>query len=252
MESILTELINQKIISNKKTTSGCDSFYRSEKSANNSNMLKNSSKNQANLDASQISLKNHVPPVNAETPQSKYVIQSKTKPKEEINALKFRAQLSVLKSYMSCELSTMNNKLDSFSQCLIKNATYQSNNQNENFETLQDKAKFLQKELTAKSDLIKGLMETQTSILEFVLSVRKNVNESRELHQEQTRLYQKKHFPLLGSSQQQQQQQQQQRTSNIHHHHTNRKCLEQQINPSAIDFQIQREHSFILPKNSFR
>ena len=33
---------------------------------------------------------------------------------------------------------------------------------------------------------------------------------------------------------------------------TNRKCLEQQLNPSAIDFQIQTEHSFISPKNSFR
>ena len=144
---------------------------------------------------------------------------------------------------MSCELSAMNNKLDSFSQCLIKNATYQSNNQNKNVETLQDNAKFLKKELAAKSDLIKGLMETQTSILEFVLSVRKNVNESRELHQEQTHLYQQKHFPLLRSSQQ---------TSNTHKHHTNRKCLEQHLNPSAIDFQIQREHSFTLSKNYFR
>ena len=106
----------------------------------------------------------------------------------------------------------------------------------------------MKKELAAKNDLIKGLMETQTSILEFVLSVRKNVNESRELHQEQTHLYQQKHFPLLRSSQQQQQQQ----TSNTHQHHTNRKCLEQQLNPSAIDFQIQREHSFTLPKNYFR
>ena len=43
---------------------------------------------------------------------------------------------------MSCELSAMNNKLDSFSQCLIKNATYQSNNQNKNVETLQDNANF--------------------------------------------------------------------------------------------------------------
>ena len=32
----------------------------------------------------------------------------------------------------------------------------------------------------------------------------------------------------------------------------NRKYHEQQLNPSAIYFQIQREHSFISPKNSFR
>ena len=80
---------------------------------------------------------------------------------------------------------------------------------------------------------------------------RKNVNESGVLHQEQARFHQQKHSSLLRSSQQQQQQ-----TSNIHQHQTmsqtNRKYYEQQLNPSAIDFQIQREHSFIEPKNSFR
>ena len=70
--------------------------------------------------------------------------------------------------------------------------------------TLQDNVKFLQKELAGKNDLIKSLMETQTAILEFVSSVRKNVNESGELHQEQARLYQQKYSPLLRSSQQQQ------------------------------------------------
>ena len=251
MESVLGELINQKIISNKKTSSSCNSFYRAEKSDNNSNILENSSKNQANLDAIQISLKDPVPRVNIETRQSKHVIQNKNKPEEEINALKFEAQLSALKSYMNWELSTMNNKLDAFSQCLIKNASCQSNNENKNFETLQDNVKFLQKELAGKNDLIKSLMETQTAILEFVSSVRKNVNESGEFHQEQARLYQQKYSPLLRSSQQQQQQ-----ASNIHQHQTmsqtNRKCLEQQLNPSAIDFQIQKQHSFISPKNSFR
>ena len=88
------------------------------------------------------------------------------------------------------------------------------------------------------------------SYTEFVPSVRKIVNESGELHQEQARLYQQNYSPLLESSQQQQQ------TSNIHQHQTmsqnKRKCLEQQLNPSATDFHIQREHNFISPKNSFR
>ena len=68
----------------------------------------------------------------------------------------------------------------------------------------------MQKELAAKNDLIKSLIETQSAILEFVSSVRKNVNESGELLQE-TGFYQQKYCPLLGNSQQQQQQ-----TSNIH------------------------------------
>ena len=93
-------------------------------------------------------------------------------------------------------------------------------------------------------------MENQTAILEFMSSVRKNVNEFGELNHKQPCFYQLKHSSLLGSSQQQQQE-----TSYIHQHQTmtktNRKYHEQQPNPSAIDFQIQREHSFISPKNSF-
>ena len=69
----------------------------------------------------------------------------------------------------------------------------------------------MQKELAAKNDLIKSLIETQSAILEFVSSVRKNVNESGELLQEKTGFYQQKYCSLLGNSQQQQQQ-----TSNIH------------------------------------
>ena len=82
-------------------------------------------------------------------------------------------------------------------------------------------------------------------------SVWKNANESGELHQDKARFYQLKHCPLLGKSQQQQQQ-----ASNIHQHQaifkTNRKYHEQQLSTSAIDFQIQRKHSFISSKNSVR
>ena len=91
---------------------------------------------------------------------------------------------------MNCELSAMNNKLELFFQCFIKNASCQSNNENKKFETLQDNVKFLQKKLAAKNDLIKSLMETQTAILEFVSSVRRNVNEFGKLHEELARLHQ--------------------------------------------------------------
>ena len=43
----------------------------------------------------------------------------------------------------------------------------------------------MQKELVAKNDLIKCLMETQTTVLEFVFSVWKNATESGKLHQKQ-------------------------------------------------------------------
>ena len=105
----------------------------------------------------------------------------------------------------------------------------------------------MQKEL--KNDLIRSLVETQTAILEFVSIV--DANESGKLHQKQPRFYRQKHSPLLGNSQQQQQQ-----TSIIQQHQTisqiNQKYHEQQLNHSATDFQIEREHSIISPKHSVR
>ena len=83
VESILIELINQKIISNKQTSSDCDSLYKSEKSANNSDIIRNSFKNQTNLDASQISLKDFVPPVIAETLQQNMLFTISANRKKE-------------------------------------------------------------------------------------------------------------------------------------------------------------------------
>ena len=85
VESILAELINQKIISNKKMRS-YDSFYRSEKSANNSNILQNSSKNQVNLDTGQISIK--YPQLMLKLLNQKMLFPI-NKPEEEINISKY-------------------------------------------------------------------------------------------------------------------------------------------------------------------
>ena len=72
------------------------------------------------LDASQISLKDLVSPLNAKTPQPKHIIHNENKPEEETNTLKLEAQSTAVKSYMNSQLSTINNKSDSFSHCLIK------------------------------------------------------------------------------------------------------------------------------------
>ena len=85
VESILAELINQKIISNKKMRS-YDSFYRSEKSANNSNILQNSSKNQVNLDTGQISIK--CPQLMLKLLNQRMLFPI-NKPEEEINISKY-------------------------------------------------------------------------------------------------------------------------------------------------------------------
>ena len=92
VESILAELINQKIISNKKIRRSCDSFYRSEKSANNSNILQNSSKNQVNLDTGQISIK--CPQLMLKLLNQRMLFPI-NKPEEEINISKYYIILSI-------------------------------------------------------------------------------------------------------------------------------------------------------------
>ena len=72
------------------------------------------------LDASQISLKDLVSPLNVKTPQPKHNINNENKPEEEVNTSKLEAQSTALKTYMNCELSTIYNKSDPFSHCLIK------------------------------------------------------------------------------------------------------------------------------------
>ena len=84
MESILREQINQKIISNKKTSSSCDSFYRAERGANNSDIFENSSSYQANLDASQICLKDPLHLVDVEIPQPNTLFTIRTNRKEKL------------------------------------------------------------------------------------------------------------------------------------------------------------------------
>ena len=69
----------------------------------------------------------------------------------------------VLKSYVQCELSTLQSKIHHFIE--ISNKTI-SNFEAKPYETLQYNAEFLQNELRSKDGVIKTLMETQTSVLE--------------------------------------------------------------------------------------
>ena len=79
------------------------------------------------------------------------------------NAWKYETKISVLKSYVSCKLSTLHNKIDRFMETFNKTI---SNFETKPYEILQDNIEFLQNELRSKDEIIKTLMETQTAVLE--------------------------------------------------------------------------------------
>ena len=86
---------------------------------------------------------------------------------------KAEAQVPALKSCVKCDISNINNKVESLFERLNK----MSNTEKKALEILQENITFLQKELPSKDEIIKTLIETQTSILESV-SYQKSKNES--------------------------------------------------------------------------
>ena len=68
-----------------------------------------------------------------------------------------------MKSYMKCEISNIDQKVKSLYECF--NGVKETEKSNE---VLQKNVTFLQNELIRKDEIIKSLLETQTSILETV------------------------------------------------------------------------------------
>ena len=118
-------------------------------------------------------LENSILPVNINTPNSS---DTMNKSLLSQNKWKVKAQVKALKSYVKCEIKSINNKIESLFERLNKI----SSTEKKALETLQENISFLHKELTSKDDIIKTLIETQTSFLESV-SYQKSKNESNEL-----------------------------------------------------------------------
>ena len=89
---------------------------------------------------------------------------------------KVEAQVLALKRYAKCEISSINNNIESLFEPLNK----MSSTEYKALEILQENISFLQKELTSKDEIIKALIETETSIFESV-SYQKSKNESNKL-----------------------------------------------------------------------
>ena len=82
--------------------------------------------------------------------------------------MNMEAKFSALKGYIDCEISILNSKVDLFINSLKETITKIEKRESSNIEVLHENICFLQKELLAKDDLIKSLMETQTVALEAI------------------------------------------------------------------------------------
>ena len=117
-------------------------------------------------------LENSILPININTPNSSDIMNKSLLSQ---NKWKVESQVTALKSYVKCEISCTNNKIESLFECLNK----MSSTEEKALEILQETITFLQKELTCKNEIIKKLFERQASILRSV-SCQKSKNESNE------------------------------------------------------------------------
>ena len=84
------------------------------------------------------------------------------------------AQLSALKSYVNCEISSLHFKIESISQSLQVTLKVFQERENKTNEIFHQNMTFLQNELLTKNEVIKSLTETQTTILEALSSIKSN------------------------------------------------------------------------------
>ena len=78
---------------------------------------------------------------------------------------KLEAQQSAIKSYVNCEVSILTNKIESTSNDFEKRMNTFQGKEKSKIEILQQNMTFLQNELLSKNEIIKSLMEIQSSVL---------------------------------------------------------------------------------------
>ena len=116
-----------------------------------------------------------------------------------MSMLKIEAQLSALKSYIDCELSTLTSKIDTFSDSL-KHALANLQKRESNYantDLIQQSITSLENELKSKDIIIQSLLETQNALTNSL-----------------SYLKAKQPTPIINLIQQQQQQ-----YLKYHHHH---------------------------------
>ena len=241
IESVVTNLMKENLIINKKTPSGFDSFFRNNAPLNEETMSsamedKSQDKNEVTRDES-VTFCHPTPQVHNDTdtplPQNTFIVAQK--PESDMSTVKIEALIMALKSYVSCEISMINAKLTSFFEHINKTISNLNYRQDKHLESLHDNISFLQKELLIKNEIIKGLTETRTVVLDTIstsqrmLTGNKKSSDAPETPNNTTLVthHQQQQQQQLQQQQQQHQQQQQQQQhqqhmqqqQHKHHHH---------------------------------
>ena len=91
------------------------------------------------------------------------------------------AKFSALKGYINWEISILSSKVNLFIESLKEIITKIKKLESNNMEILQRNIRFLQKELLAKNDLIKSLIEIQTVALVAINKLKEKPQDQQEL-----------------------------------------------------------------------
>ena len=87
--------------------------------------------------------------------------------------MNMESKFSAIKGYIDCEISILNSKVDQFIESLKETITKieKLDSISNSIKILQENIRFLQKELLAKNDLIKPLMETRSAAFEAITNL---------------------------------------------------------------------------------
>ena len=135
--------------------------------------------------------------------------------------LKIEAHLSVLKSYVNCELSTLTSKIESFSD-LLENTLGNLQKRESNYantDLIQQNITSLENELKSEDTIIQSLLETQNAFTNSLSNLKAKQPE-----------------PIVNLSQQQQRQHQKYYHHPHHHHHQQSLKTSTAAKPSITTF----------------
>ena len=193
IDNIISELINQKILENKKSTYG-DTFNEITSPDNIDKVDKNDNQSDPviNINTQPFTYRNENDITQEISPMREPVInvdvhnplaqpiremepvtnpdlhtpsQSNKKDHFQHDQQQIIPQISALKSHLKCEVSTMNSRIDLLSE-VIENKINVLSDQCKNIEVLWHNIKFLQMELKTKNEIIKNLLDMQSAIVE--------------------------------------------------------------------------------------
>ena len=171
-------MIDKKLIYNKKTDQGLDSFYQNmemEDEAPLDSSYLSESKNSNNFEeeslfnlTKMLDQLSNPPARDIERPYDKIENITRETVTNEKLVLKFESKISAMKNYIDCELSEVTKKLDSFSERVNQLSKMSDIFKKEHSLLLNENIELIKNELKSKDEMIKSFTDTQTLVLETV------------------------------------------------------------------------------------